>query len=109
MRKHLSEQLRLAELDYNACDDNASRLEEGRSILMATMKLNLVEAKVAKSMAAAEDHARASDEWKGYVRKMHDARRKANDAKAELKKLERDYFAAVADERSEQNQVRYLR
>jgi hypothetical protein len=108
-RKHLNELTRLAERHWSACDDNASRLEEGRSILMADMKLRLVEQKVAKSLNAAEDIARASEQWKSYVRKMHDARREANDARADWRATERDYFGAVADERGEIQQMRMSR
>lgn len=106
MRHHLSEQVRLAEREWAACEDNASRLEEGRSILMAEMKINLVEKKIAKSASAAEDMARSSDQWRGYVRKMHDARRHANDARAEWRAVERRYWASVSDEASERQQLR---
>jgi len=108
-RKHLNELVRLAERHWAACEDNASRLEEGRSIIMAEMKINLVAEKLAKSMSAAEDIARASEQWKQYVRKMHDARRETNDARAEWRALERDYFGAVADEKGEQQQMRLAR
>ena len=109
IRKHLSEQVRVAERKFNACDDNASRLEEGRSILLAEMKINLQAEGIAKSKADADDQAKASDQWKGYVRKMHDARREANDARAEWRSLERDYWAAVSDEASERQQMRMSR
>ena len=108
-RKHLNELVRLAERHWAACEDNASRLEEGRSIVMAEMKINLVSEGIAKSMSAAEDHARSSDQWKGYVRKMHDARREANDARAEWRALERDYYGTVGDEASERAQMRMAR
>lgn len=106
LRNHLSEQVRIAERHWAACEDNASRLEEGRSILMADMKLRLVSQGIAKSASAAEDHARSSDQWKGYVRKMHDARREANDARADWRSLERSYWASVSDEASDRAQMR---
>lgn len=108
-RKHLNELVRLAERHWSACDDNASRLEEGRSIVMADMKLELVSAGLAKSMNAAEDIVRASDKWKAYVRKMHDARREANDARADWRAMDRDYYGAVGDEASERAQMRMAR
>lgn len=108
-RKHLSEMVRIAELEWNAADDNASRLEEGRSINLAEMKLELVSSGIAKSMSAAEDYVRASQKWKDYVRKTHDARRVANDLRTEWRKLERDYFGANSDEKREQNQMRMSR
>jgi len=109
IRNHLSEVARVRELEFNALDDNASRLEEGRSILMAEMKINLVSSGACKSLTSAEDHARSSDQWKGYVRKMHDARRAANDAKAEWRKAERDYYSASADDKRETSEMRRFR
>jgi hypothetical protein len=108
-RKHLSELVRVAELNWNAADDNASRLEEGRSIIMADMKLELVASGTAKSLNQADDYVRSSQKWKDYVRKMHDARRVANDLRTEWRKLERDYFGANSDEKREQNQMRMSR
>lgn len=108
-RKHLSELVRIAELEWNAADDNASRLEEGRSIIMADMKLELVSSGTAKSLNQADDYVRSSQKWKDYVRKMHDARRVANDLRTEWRKLERDYFGANSDEKREQNQMRMSR
>lgn len=108
-RRYLSEQIRLAERKWAACEDNASRLEEGRSILMAEMKLNLIDSAQASSLARAEDMARSSEQWRGYVRKMHDARREANEARADWRALERDYWATVSDEASERQQMRMAR
>jgi hypothetical protein len=108
-RKHLSELVRIAERTWAAEEDNASRLEEGRSIVLADLKIALVQSEAAKSMAQAEDYARSSVKFKDYVKKMHDARRATNDARAEWRKLERDYFGAVSDEKGEQQQMRMSR
>ena len=108
-RFHLSENVRLAERHWAHCEDNAARLEEGRSIIMAEMKISLVEKGLAKSMAAAEDVARASDQWKGYVRKMHDGRRAANDARADWRALDRAYWGHVSEEAGERAQMRMAR
>lgn len=109
IRQHLSEQVRLAELEWSANDDNASRLEEGKSILKDEMILNLIEAKQATSAAQAERIARTSDQFRNYLKKMHDARRAANDARANWRALERDYWASVSDEASERAQMRLSR
>jgi hypothetical protein len=108
-RKHLSELVRIAERSWARAEDNASRLEEGRSIIMSEMKLNLVSEALAKSMSQAEDIVRSSDKFKAYVCKMHDARREANDTRAEWRKLLRDYFDAVNDEKGELQQMRMSR
>ncbi len=105
-RQHLSEQVRVAERNWADCEDRASRFEEGRSIVMAEMKLALVEKKLAKSMAAAEDMVRTSDEWKSYVKKMHEARHEANLARADWRALDRNYWQAVSGEASERAQMR---
>jgi predicted house-cleaning NTP pyrophosphatase (Maf/HAM1 superfamily) len=108
-RQHLSEQVRVAERAWAKAENLASELEEGRSIIMAEMKLNLVKNNLAKSMSAAEDIARASDQWKGYVRKMHDARHAANMAKADWRGIERLYWSSVSEEASERAQMRMAR
>ncbi len=108
-RQHLSEQVRVAERNWADCEDRAARFEEGRSIVMAEMKLALVQNKIAKSMAAAEDVVRTSDEWRSYVKKMHEARHAANLARADWRGLERSYWAAVSEEASERQQMRLAR
>lgn len=105
-RQHLSEQVRVAERTWADCEDRAARFEEGRSIVMAEMKLALVQNKIAKSMAAAEDVVRTSDEWRSYVKKMHEARHAANLARADWRALDRDYWCAVSGEASERAQMR---
>jgi hypothetical protein len=108
-RKYLSEQVRIAHLKYIALDDNAGRLEDGRKILLSEMELNLVDSGECSSISRAEKVAITSEQYKGYMRKMHDARREANDARAELSALERDYWATVSDEASERQQMRMAR
>ena len=108
-RNHLSEMVRVAERTWAAENDNASRLEEGRSIILSDLKIDLVSSGTCKSYSQAEDYARSSVKFKDYVKKMHDARRAANDARAEWRKLERDYFGAVSDEKGEQQQMRMSR
>ena len=108
-RPHLSEQVRVSERHWAMCEDKAARFEEGRSIIMAEMKIKLVEEKLAKSMAAAEDMARASEQWKNYVRKMHDARREANEARADWRALDRSYWGHVSLEAGERAQMRMAR
>ena len=108
-RLHMSELIRVAERAWAKCENLAAELEEGRSIIMAEMKLNLVKSEVCKSMSAAEETARASDQWKGYVRKMHDARHAANLARADWRALDRDYWTAASTEASERAQMRLSR
>lgn len=108
-RQHLSEQVRVAERHWADCEDRASRFEEGRSIVMAEMKLALVNEKIAKSMAAAEDMVRMSDEWKQYVKNMHAARHSANLARADWRGLERDYFDNARKENAVREEMKLAR
>lgn len=98
----LREQWRLAALEAVKLDDAASRMEEGRSIRLAELILAHVEAGM--SIAKATLVVKASDEWKRYVRAMHDYRRAANDAKIEAQNADRRYWAqnnSEADQRAE--------
>ena len=106
IRQHLSEQVRLAEMAWIAADDNAGRLEEGKAIIRDEMVNNLLAEGIEKSAAAAERSARTSTQFKGYIRKMHDARRLANEAKATSRALDRDYWIAASQEASERAQMR---
>lgn len=90
-RDRLREQWRLAALEWSRAEDNASRLEEGRKLLLDDMTLRLVEGGE-KSMALAEKKARVSEQFRGYLRKMHDARRIANDLKIEASAADRIYW-----------------
>jgi hypothetical protein len=65
--------------------------------------------KLAKSTAEAERHARTSDTFKSYLRRMHDARTAANVARAKLEATERQYWGGVSAEASERAQMRMSR
>lgn len=105
-RQHLSEQVRVAEMRWVEAEHQASCLEEGKGILRDEMINNLLEAGQATSAAQAERVSRTSDQFKGYLRRMHDARRDANQAKAEWRALERNYWAAVSVEATERASMR---
>lgn len=77
-------------MQYNALEDVASQLEEGRSIVLAQEILKLMEGGMSK--AKADQVARAGTEFKQYVRRMHDARRAANDAKVDKEYADRLYW-----------------
>ena len=96
-RDRLREEWRLAAVAWVEADDRASRMEEGRSIMLNEMINSLIEAGV-KSRADAERTARTSDAWKKYCRSMHDARRQANLAKVEEKNRDRIYWELVSIE-----------
>lgn len=95
-RDALREQWRLAALEWSRIEDAASRLEEGRQIVLAEEVLALVEA--GEPITRAEKIARTSERWKSYVRTMHDARKAANDARIERDNRDRIYWAHAAQE-----------
>jgi hypothetical protein len=95
-RDHLRETWRLAALAWVEADDKASRAEEGRSIFLNELINGLIEAGQRKTDA--ERIARTSDQWKSYVRKMHEMRRLANIARVEEKNRDRTYWESVSHE-----------
>jgi hypothetical protein len=60
-------------------------------------------------MAAAEDMVRVSEEWKSYVKKMHEARHAANLARADWRGLERDYFDNARKENAAREEMKMAR
>ena len=104
----LREEWRLLAKQHNDAEDRASRYEEGRKLLLAQLKLAIIETGY-KPLSAAEDKARTSEEFKRYLAKMHDARRIANDLRTEVENANRLYWErnnAEATERSERRMSR---
>jgi len=106
-RDYLREQWRVAALEFNAADDNASRLEEGRKLLLDDMTLRLMEG--GESATKAEKIARTSEQFRTYLRKMHDARREANDLKIRAENANRLYWESVSVEATERAERRMSR
>ena len=76
--------------------------------LMERARSVVAEARKAK-FSAAERQARTSEQFKKYLRKMHDARHEANMAKIEMMNKDRLYWHSVnieANERAEKRMVR---
>lgn len=105
-RQHLSVLVEQATLTWIREDALARELKEGKAIVFDEMVNKLLADKMAKSTAEAERHARTSPQFKGYVRRMHDARTAANVARAKLESCEREYWAGVSSEASERAQMR---
>lgn len=107
--KHISEMVRLAELRWIKANAEADLLEEKRSIFIAEAKLNMRAAGHASSATQAEDLVRSSDAYKEFIAHMIEARRTANELRAEWRALERDYFVGQAMEAHERAQMRMSR
>lgn len=106
-RDHLREQWRLAALEWAKLEDVASRMEEGRRIVLAEIELELVQAGMAVNKA--ERHARVSDRFKSYVRDMHAARKAANIAKIETENMNRIYWQHATSEANQRAEMRLSR
>jgi hypothetical protein len=79
-------------------DDAASRLEEGRKILLDELINNLLGQNHKLTQSAAERLARTSDAFKNHIKAMHDARTDANLKKIEMLNLDRIYWQGVSEE-----------
>lgn len=96
----LTEQYRLASVDWIDKDAAARLLEEFKPVELARLKSLHPDFTDAK----AERIVRASEGWANFIRKMIDARTDANRAKMRLKIQEMEYFqrqSADATARSE--------
>lgn len=108
-RDHLRELWRLKALESSEAEDRARRLEEGKKLVMADAVTRLKGQNEKLSEAAAERMVRTSDQYKQYLRTMHDARRAADDAKIMAEDANRLYWEQVgaeADERTERRMSR---
>ena len=81
-RDTLREKWRLKAVEAAQADDRASRAKEGKPIFLDQLVETLIEQAEEKgeklAQSKAERIARTSDAYKGYLRKMHDARHAAD-------------------------------
>lgn len=108
LREKLRHEWKVLADEWVERQDKADRYDEGKKILLAEMKLNLISGseKDGKNLPVgkAELMARASKQYKEYAHKMYDAIRKANQAKMDRDDADRKYWEAVgraADSRAE--------
>jgi hypothetical protein len=81
----VSELYRIAAHAHVKAESRAREFEEGKSVVVAEMINKLCDADEKLSVAKAERTAKASPVYKGYLRRMHDARTEAN-----LRAVDRD-------------------
>jgi hypothetical protein len=103
-RDRLREEWRLAALAWSAAEDEAARLDEGRKVLLDRMTLELQPE--FRSVEKARMVARTSDEFGGYLARLHTAKRKANDAKIMMLNADRLYWANVGQEANQRSERR---
>lgn len=106
-RDRLREEWRLLAMEWSALQDNADRLDEGRKILLDECTIRLMETRMPASRA--EKEARTSEQFKNYLRKMHDAKRAANDARIAMQNADRLYWESVSNEATERAERRMSR
>lgn len=108
-RDHVREQWRLASLEWSAAEDLASRLESGKKLFLADAISRLKVTSETMSEAKAERIAVTSQHYKDYLRKMHDARRQANDLKIMAEDANRSYWELVNSDANERVERRMSR
>ncbi|MXO67749.1 hypothetical protein GRI72_02740 [Altererythrobacter marinus] len=90
----ISEQYRLAALDWCQVDSAARMLEEGKTTYLAQQIAQLGEMAHAK----AERIVKSSPEWADYIKKMVNARSAANRAKVDLDYLKMRHMERTSEE-----------
>jgi hypothetical protein len=106
-RDRLREEWRLASMAWAAAQDQADRLDEGRKVLLDRMTLEL--AAEVKSTEKARMLARTSEQFRGYLDRLHTAKRNANDARIHMQNADRLYWAHVGTEANERVERRMSR
>jgi hypothetical protein len=90
----VSEQYRLAALDWVAMDGAARMLEEGKTTYLAQQKTALGE----MSDAKAERIVKSSPEWSDYIKKMVNAKTAANRQRVECDFLKMRHMERTSEE-----------
>lgn len=108
-RDHVREQWRLASLEWSAAEDRASRLESGKKLFLGDAVCRLKAGNEQMSEAKAERIAVTSQQYRDYLRKMHDARREANDLKIMAEDANRLYWELVNSDANERVERRMSR
>jgi hypothetical protein len=90
----VSEQYRLAALDWVATDAAARMLEEGKTTFLAQQKARLGDIPDSK----AERMVKSSPEWADYIKKMVNAKTVANKQKVELDYLKMRHMERTSEE-----------
>ena len=106
-RDRLREEWRLLALEWSKLEDQATRLEEAKKILMAVAIDHMVSGGLAVNRA--ENACRSSEEYKDHVSFMCDARRAANDAKIAMENADRIYWANINEEANARTERRLSR
>jgi len=109
-RDELRERWRLATIAAIEAEDRAARAKEGKAVLFDTLVDTLIEQAEEKgerlSQSKAERIARTSDQFKSYLRKMHDLRRAAELLRLDAQDKDRRYWEGVSSEATYRAEMR---
>lgn len=109
-RDELRERWRLKAVEAAQADDKAARAKEGKAIFLDQLIETLIEQAETSgdklTQAKAERMARTSDQYKSYLRKMHDARYAADLLRIEAQDADRRYWEGVSSEATYRAEMR---
>ena len=94
-------------MEWAKFEDAASRMEEGRKVVLDQLTLELVEK--GESVSKAERIARTSAKFKNYLRSMHESRKIANELKIEMENKNRAYWEQVSIEAQNRAEMKMSR
>lgn len=106
-RDRLREEWRLSAMAWAHAKDTSERLDEGRKMLLDRMTLELRAGGMPE--AKARMTARTSDQFKGFLERMHQAKRAASDAWIAMQNADRIYWAHVGQEATDRAERRNIR
>lgn len=101
----LYEQFRIAALEWTDAEAAASLLEDTKSAVMSEM-MGKAMAEGAKSIAAAEQAVKSTQEWRDHVTSIIEARQVANRAKVEVEYIKMRFQEHMSQEANARIEVR---
>jgi len=109
-RDELRERWRLASIAAIDAEDKAGRAKEGKAIFLDQIIETLLEQAEEKgeklAQTKAERMARTSDQYKSYLRKMHDMRKTADLLRLDAQDKDRRYWEGVSSEATYRAEMR---
>ena len=109
-RDELRERWRLASVAAIDAEDKAARAKEGKAVFLDALIEQLIEDAESNgdkiSQSKAERVARTSDQYKSYLRKMHDMRKAAELLRLDAQDKDRRYWEGVSSEATYRAEMR---
>jgi hypothetical protein len=105
-RDEMRERWRLASVAAIDAEDKAARAKEGRAVFLDALIETLLEQNEGLSQSRAERMARTSEQYKSYLRKMHDLRKAAELLRLDAQDKDRRYWETVSSEATYRAEMR---